>query len=343
MKRCSKCILPENFPGIEFDDNGICSYCNKEASLTETKAKLHKKRMKKKNEMLRTMDKIRGKCRYDCLLALSGGKDSANLLSILKKDYGLNVLTVTIDTGFLSKVAMENVKRITNLLAVDHITVSPNPLVYKKIYRHLILNLKKDYLKYICLICGMLTHGCTFNLAYRLRIPLLMAAHSPYQGTGLGSFPYLKLMSKTWRHMPRNLLGDELYKEIKVYLWDPMEHLFEFRLPKIYFPFHLLDYNVDNIIKEVVESSLILRGNEDQLVTNCQMCYLMILLDEKNSGYNPFLWEFSRLVRSGHYNRETCLKKFEQIEKEIQKNNFHTENITCALTKLDISLDTIVK
>ena len=27
MKRCMGCILPENYPGIVFNEAGICNYC----------------------------------------------------------------------------------------------------------------------------------------------------------------------------------------------------------------------------------------------------------------------------------------------------------------------------
>ena len=28
MKRCTRCILPEDFPNIKFDSNGVCNYCH---------------------------------------------------------------------------------------------------------------------------------------------------------------------------------------------------------------------------------------------------------------------------------------------------------------------------
>jgi len=27
MKRCAKCILPDNYPGITFNEEGICNHC----------------------------------------------------------------------------------------------------------------------------------------------------------------------------------------------------------------------------------------------------------------------------------------------------------------------------
>ena len=38
VKKCSKCILPETFPFIVFDNNGVCNFCNS-----------HKKNIKRGN------------------------------------------------------------------------------------------------------------------------------------------------------------------------------------------------------------------------------------------------------------------------------------------------------
>ena len=40
MKRCKKCVLPETFPGIEFDENGECNYCIKYEPLNPLKEKI---------------------------------------------------------------------------------------------------------------------------------------------------------------------------------------------------------------------------------------------------------------------------------------------------------------
>jgi hypothetical protein len=69
--RCSKCVLPDSFPNIVYDQKGICNYC------------LNYKRFKpigeqKLIELLKSF-KNKGK-RYDCIVPISGGKDSAYTL-----------------------------------------------------------------------------------------------------------------------------------------------------------------------------------------------------------------------------------------------------------------------
>lgn len=336
MKVCNKCILPENFPGISFNNAGVCSYCLEEDNLDKNRLELQKN--KKLKEMHKTINKIRGKKKYDCLLALSGGKDSMALLYILKKDYGLNVLAVTVDTGFLSKTALENAKCITKHLAVDHTVVCSDKELFKKIYKHLMLTTHTDYTKSICNICSMLMRGFTFNLAYDFKIPLIMHAFAPNQGLGFGNFPPILLRYKRWWQWPEKVLGRELYKEIEPYLWNPNKHLFERNLPRNYYPFHLIDYNMENIFNKISALNIIPKGNEDPLVTNCEICYLLLLLDRKKIGYTPFLWDYSQLVRSGSADRKVYLTKFMEIEESINAKEFHRETIATVSSKLNIPL-----
>jgi hypothetical protein len=34
IRRCTKCLLPESFPGIEFDHKGVCNFCNNYKNIT---------------------------------------------------------------------------------------------------------------------------------------------------------------------------------------------------------------------------------------------------------------------------------------------------------------------
>ena len=75
MKRCAKCILPENYPGITFNEEGICNHC-----FTYKKKKYFgDKALKEKIGSYLERKKDRKKD-YDCVLGLSGGRDSFCLL-----------------------------------------------------------------------------------------------------------------------------------------------------------------------------------------------------------------------------------------------------------------------
>lgn len=117
LKRCTKCILPETFPFIEFDnDTGECNYCKnyKKKSKTSSLEKL-----KKIVEPYRSNDGS-----PDCLVPFSGGRDSMYVLHIVKKELGLNPIAFTYDWGMVTDLARRNIARICGDLGVENIIVA---------------------------------------------------------------------------------------------------------------------------------------------------------------------------------------------------------------------------
>lgn len=118
LKRCTKCILPETFPFIEFDKTGECNYCKNHKkkdvkdSLVELKAMIEPYRSKDGSP--------------DCFVPLSGGRDSTYVLHFLKEELGLNVVTYTYDWGMVTDLARRNIARICGKLGVENIIVAAN-------------------------------------------------------------------------------------------------------------------------------------------------------------------------------------------------------------------------
>jgi len=56
------------------------------------------------------LEKVKGKRNYDTFVAYSGGKDSTYTLMTLKQDFGLKVLAVTLDHGFVFPMALKNIR-----------------------------------------------------------------------------------------------------------------------------------------------------------------------------------------------------------------------------------------
>ncbi len=117
--RCGKCLLPENYPGVEFDGDGVCQECRQ----YENSYKMHlDKYFKKAEDFQRLVGEIKANtpasAKYDCLLLFSGGKDSTFVLYRLI-DMGLKVLAFTFDNGYISDAAFKNIRRTTSMLNVE--------------------------------------------------------------------------------------------------------------------------------------------------------------------------------------------------------------------------------
>ncbi|MBN1167498.1 MAG: hypothetical protein JXA44_10275 [Methanospirillaceae archaeon] len=117
IRLCKKCILPENYEGLSLDDDGVCNFCNTN--------KLKKYQGKEKlledinGILLHHPDRT-----YDCLVGLSGGRDSTFLLWYVVQELKLKPLAVFVDSGFIPVQTLNNVNHAVTLLDVDLEVVS---------------------------------------------------------------------------------------------------------------------------------------------------------------------------------------------------------------------------
>ena len=115
LKRCSKCLLPETMPYIEYDKNGICNFCNNYKKLQyKGKQELEKK--------VRKYRKNSGK--PDCIVAFSGGRDSSYALHYIKNELKMNPLAYSYDWGMLTDLGRRNQSIMTAKLGIEHIIIS---------------------------------------------------------------------------------------------------------------------------------------------------------------------------------------------------------------------------
>ncbi len=115
LKRCTKCLLPESFPRITFDSNGVCSVC-------ENYVKNEFKGLKSLKEIINIKSKSNGV--HDCLVPFSGGRDSCFLLHFLKKELNLNPLAFSYDWGMITDLGRRNQARMCDRLNIEHIYIS---------------------------------------------------------------------------------------------------------------------------------------------------------------------------------------------------------------------------
>ena len=132
VNECSKCILTAEYPNIEFDENGVCNYCNYYEKIQTQLTDFDQlgKSFQQRIEHHRGSGK-----KYDCLVGLSGGKDSSYVLYYLVRKCGLRVLAYTGDNGFLTEYAFDNIRRVVNKLDVDHLFFRPRWGMAREFYQ----------------------------------------------------------------------------------------------------------------------------------------------------------------------------------------------------------------
>ena len=107
MKLCKNCLFPDSKPELKFDENGICDAC------VYSEKKISIDWDKRKQELKNILEKYKNKTgnNYDCLIPVSGGKDSHYQTYVIKKEFGLNPLVVNFhprDQTELGKKNLDN-------------------------------------------------------------------------------------------------------------------------------------------------------------------------------------------------------------------------------------------
>ena len=116
-KLCSRCVMDDSVKGISFNENGECTFCKIHDDL-ENKFPLNKETPKRLQELVEKIKKDGNGKRYDCIIGVSGGRDSTYTLYNAVK-LGLRPLAVHFDNGWNSEIAVQNIKNTTKILGVD--------------------------------------------------------------------------------------------------------------------------------------------------------------------------------------------------------------------------------
>ncbi len=117
LQRCTKCILPETMPFIDFDSTGVCSYCRNYRKVEL----LGEEKLEELLQRFRRNDR-----EIDCIIPFSGGRDSSYGVYYVKKFLRMNPVTFTYDWGMVTDLARRNIARICGKLGIENILISAN-------------------------------------------------------------------------------------------------------------------------------------------------------------------------------------------------------------------------
>ena len=171
LKYCKICVVPNTRPEIYFDINGICSACKN--------AKLKKKidwnlRKKKFINILKRHKFINKKNPYNCIVPVSGGKDSIYQLHIMKTKFKMRPLAITWKTPARTLQGQKNLEALKNI-GVDHIDFTINPKILNYITKKSFFKFgDSSYIDHLCI------YNLIPNLAIKFNISLVVWGENMY-------------------------------------------------------------------------------------------------------------------------------------------------------------------
>ena len=132
---CKKCLYPSmSATPLEFDEHGVCTGC----LMADAKKDITSLEWDRRRELLREIvEKARSRdgSTYDCLIPVSGGKDSYFQTHYLTRELGLRPLLVTYNGNNWTEEGWYNVHRMKEVFGVDHIFCSPSVPLLQKLNR----------------------------------------------------------------------------------------------------------------------------------------------------------------------------------------------------------------
>lgn len=117
VRLCKRCLMDDTVRGISFDENGVCTFCKVHDDL-ESKFPLNKETPSRLEALVTKIKKDSKEKEYDCVVGVSGGRDSTYTLYNAVK-LGLRPLAVHFDNGWNSEIAVQNIKNACDILGVD--------------------------------------------------------------------------------------------------------------------------------------------------------------------------------------------------------------------------------
>ncbi len=242
MRYCRKCVQPDTRPGIVFDDAGVCQACRfaQEADAVDWDAR------RAEMDEICAFARERNISGYDCIVGVSGGKDSTRQAMYVRDELKLHPLLVccTYPPENLSERGARNLANLMRL-GFDCITVGPAPGVWKRLMRQGFFrfgNWAKS--------TEMALYASAPKVAIAYQIPLIFLGENPAISVGISDVKSLDGNANRMKHSntlkggPEVLLEDGITEQdLFWYRYSSDEDMQLGSLRVVYLGYYIADFN----------------------------------------------------------------------------------------------------
>lgn len=347
-KRCVQCAISATAAsGKAFDKRGLCTTCVEFNTQPSTKNlsqnKTVNERLEKELNEILASHVNSAKSQYDALIFFSGGKDSSYILYRLMNDHPqLRILAVTVDNGFMSPIAIENVNYAISELKIAHIFIKPPTSLYEQLFSYIFTNhTPNGSAEYFDVVDGELRFDIGRHLAAQMNIPLIITGLTRDQVTTYNGSLTIK-SDRRFEQAKREQVGPyrvdklPLSENNKAYFWDGTLYP-KTRIAQVIFPLVAWNKSETEIAQTVVSNGLIREGYQSPILTNHLLIPLMALVDVTKIGYASWEPEFCQMIREGRADKKYWKNLFEIIEYSAKTGKLIGSTIKPLLEKLQLT------
>ena len=323
---CKRCLSNLTISSIKLDKNGNCQFCKIHEEM-EKEFPLNKNSEK---NLLRFAEKIKvdGKnAKYDCVVGVSGGRDSSFLLYLVKKKLNLRPLAVHYDNGFDSDISVSNILNVCEKLDVDLETNVADWESFKKITKSFFLAGVSDP----DTPTDVGIFKTMYETAYREKIKYVFNGHS-FRTEGIEPLDWTYMDGLYIKDIHQKFGDGDLSKFDNFYITDLIKYKFLANI-KTVLPLNYINYSYD-YVQQVLEKELgwMYYGghHHESLLTKFVVSYYL----PRKFNIDRRLTSYSAMVRSDIISKKDAK---DILGKEIINKKEEEELKNYILQKLDIS------
>jgi hypothetical protein len=287
-----------------------------------------------------------GNGQYDALVPYSGGKDSSYLIRRIQTEFpAIRILAFSIDNGFMSPVAKDNIDELLPKLNVDHIFVRPAKDFYTKLFRYGITHLNEDGgYGTVDFSDGEFILDTARNIAAERKIPLILCGYSKYQvinGLKFKSFEYPRELEAEDRTHVAGMPLCEFHNDHEITQWWQGNQYKNNERPRLLFPLYCWDLEEEDIFQAVQEMGLMQNKAVSPIVTNHLFIPVLGVVDVHKFGYTSYEPEFCRMIRDGKADLVHWRNTFEFLEYTSHTGMFVKKICLEMLAQIDLTLEDV--
>ncbi|MBN1911112.1 MAG: hypothetical protein JW818_15305 [Pirellulales bacterium] len=360
--RCTHCVIPRTAAHATFNDDGVCDVCASappQSNMSEDKVRENAEALRKNIERIKEDGKNRP---YDCVVGISGGRDSTYLLHELTRKHNLRCLAAYYRTPFTPEKCHQNVLRLTERLNTPLVNMNISQEVHQKIAREMVVlwakTRKSVYANMACAECKIV-NGEIFHIAKKNKAKWVVYGSNAVESFGGASwrrtsdgqsegaadrrFSFSRQMSRMLKIAQKGtellVLSPALWK----YLWLMFRGSILYLSPDTpylklrYHSIHVLHYfylagwteaGCENALKEVGWE--LPYGSGTSWRADCNYAAFKDYLFQETVGTTYYDSLLSNMIRNGMITREEAMRRL-----EVEAGVF-PEKVKAAMDILDL-------